>query len=694
MTHAKPDRGFRPEIQALRAIAVGSVLLYHLWPGRLHGGFVGVDVFFVISGYLITGHLLRDLEASGRIRLGRFWVRRARRLLPASLLVLALTAIATMVFASLSQQPDFLRHVLASTFYVENWQLARDSVDYLAADNAATPVQHYWSLGVEEQFYVAVPLILVALSLVTRRTPARRHVLVPVVLLVLSVASLALSIHQTTTSPGIAYFSTGTRAWEFLLGGLLASAGSRIPEHRGVQATLGWLGLAAIAAAVFTFDAHTVFPGYAAALPVLGAAAVIAAGQHGGVGLLARLRPVTFAGDISYALYLWHWPLIVLVPIATGEHLGFLGRVVLLGVTVLLAWVSTRWVEEPLRSLPRNLDGVRPLALVGVTVAAATALVAGLCVAGTAYARGEVDRQQAQAEKLLASGDLSCLGANVVDSTRSCPDFGDTLVPAPAAAEHDDGNEAECWASVDDSEPRICALVRPKHPTLRVLAVGDSHNNALIPAYRALATKRNWSLDVTGRAGCPWTTGTQANNSRDFRESCRTWKQKVAEHLADHPAYDVILTTARQAGSMVQPTGDETPQEATVTAFHDAWTSQIKRGTAVIAIHDVPQARENVVDCVEREGIKAAQLCRTKPARAFAGFNALGAAVAETPGSAMVDLTDIFCDKRGCTPVLGNVVVYLDGQHVTETFARTLAPALGKRIDAALERIRSDAHHP
>jgi peptidoglycan/LPS O-acetylase OafA/YrhL len=692
-TAAYRERGFRPDIQALRAIAVGSVLLYHLWPGRVPGGFVGVDVFFVISGYLITGHLLRDLEGTGRVRLARFWVRRARRLLPASLLVLGLVAVATVTVVPLSQRAGFLREVLASTFYVENWSLARQSVDYLAADNAPSPVQHYWSLGAEEQFYVVVPLLLIAIAWLVRRQPQRRHVVLPLVLAALAVLSLALSIHQTVSAPGVAYFSTATRAWEFLLGGLLAALGHGprgLLDQARIQATLGWAGLLAIISAAFLFDGSTAFPGYAAALPVLGAAAAIAAGPRGPVALLARLRPITFLGDISYAVYLWHWPLIVLVPAATGEELGLIGRCAILLVTIALAWASTRFVEEPLRNRPRSLDGRRPVLVVATAAALATAFVATLAVVGTAQARSEVDRLQARAEQLLADGDLSCLGANRAVHPRGCPDFGDVLVPAPAAAAEDDGNDLACWAGTEESTPRFCSFGRTTDPTLRVLAIGDSHNNSLIPAWRGLAEERGWSLDVTGRAGCSWSTGAQAHPAKTFREQCRDWKQAVAGHLADHPAYDLILTTSRQAGTLNEATGGETREEATIAALHAAWASQIRRGSVVVAVRDVPQARPDVIECVEREGIAAASRCGAAPDRAFAGYDALTPAVDRTPGSALIDLRDVFCTAQGCAPVIGNVVVYIDPQHVTATFARTLVPVLGQRLDRALARLRSE----
>ncbi|MGO2097226.1 MAG: acyltransferase family protein, partial [Candidatus Microbacterium stercoravium] len=213
-------RGFRPDIQALRALAVMSVMLYHLWPNRLTGGFVGVDVFFVISGYLITSHLIRERAKTGRIALGRFWARRAARLLPASLLVLVLVGLATLAFVPNALWPQFFGDVTASALYVQNWHLLFDSVDYLAADNLASPVQHFWTLSAEEQFYVLLPLLMVLSMWVFRKLPWRMVMLVAIA--AATVASFVFSIVQVELAPSAAYFSTFTRAWEFGAGALLA----------------------------------------------------------------------------------------------------------------------------------------------------------------------------------------------------------------------------------------------------------------------------------------------------------------------------------------------------------------------------------------------------------------------------------------------------------------------------------------
>src|SRR4051812_33629482 len=241
----------RPEIQGLRAVAVAVVVVCHFWPSALPGGFVGVDVFFAISGFLITSHLLREAAATGRVALAGFWARRARRILPAALLVLGVCALATLAWVPEVDRAQFFAEIRASAFYVENWQLAHTAVDYFAAGQGPSPVQHFWSLSAEEQFYLVWPVLILAAG---RRSLSA--------LAAVTAGSLAYSLYKTGADPAAAYFVTPTRAWEFGLGGLLAFASGRRPRPLVAAA-----GLVAIAVAAATFSADTAFPGVAALLP-------------------------------------------------------------------------------------------------------------------------------------------------------------------------------------------------------------------------------------------------------------------------------------------------------------------------------------------------------------------------------------------------------------------------------------------
>ncbi|HEY1134205.1 MAG TPA: acyltransferase family protein [Nocardioides sp.] len=695
---AAPKSGdLRPDIQGLRTVAVGSVLLYHLWPNRLTGGFVGVDVFFVISGFLIGAHLLKELESTGRIHLGRFWARRAKRLLPASLLVLLVVTVAAHVIMPLSERADVLGEVVGSAFYVQNWVLANEAVDYLAAAESPSPIQHYWTLSTEEQFYILLPLILATLALALRRTRVPRRAVVLPVLLVLAGSSLAYSVHLTTSEPGIAYFSTWTRAWEFLAGVLFAAVAPRLP--RWLREILGWAGAAAVLVTVLTYTGETAFPGYAAALPVLGTVALLAAADAGPVALASRFRPVTWIGDLSYAIYLWHWPLIVLLPYVTGEPLRTLDKVGIALVTVLLAWVSTRFIEDPVRFSPKLLGGRRPARVVGAWMLAVTCVVAGSAFGGIRYAEHRQDELIAEANALLASADFRCLGAGQIVNADECDDFGDVIVPDPSVAGRDDYNDVRCWAPYGVSDPQLCSLplegAAPEPPEdgepLRVLAVGDSHNNVFLPAYEQLQEDFGWQIDVTGRAGCSWSTVPQGNSVGARRDECNLWKQNVADLLADSDPYDLIITTSLQSGFLAEPVDGETQEETTVRGLREAWESQIERGAVVVAIQDNPLMDVDVVQCVEREGMRAVERCAQAPSEAFTGYDAIAPAVEQTPGSALVSMRDLLCEEESCSPVIGNVAVYRDFSHLTATFVRTLTPTFVDRVVAAMEEAEASA---
>ena len=303
----------RGDIQGLRALAVAAVVVYHLWPKALPGGYVGVDVFLVISGFLITSHLLREPPVTWAA-VGRFWGRRVRRLLPASAVVIVVTVAASAALLPSTLLAQAASEALSSALYVQNWALAASATDYLAATADATPFRHYWTLSVEEQFYLVWPLIVGGATVLGARWSAGRRSgaradgradgragaraggatwPVPVAVAVVVVGSLAWSVHLTASNPASAYYVTPTRMWELALGGAVAVVGTRLRAGARVRSVLAWAGLGAVVVAAITFDAGTPFPGAWALLPVSGAALVIAAGASptSGPARLLGVRP-------------------------------------------------------------------------------------------------------------------------------------------------------------------------------------------------------------------------------------------------------------------------------------------------------------------------------------------------------------------------------------------------------------------
>lgn len=397
----------RPEIQALRAVAIGCVVLYHFWPAALPAGFVGVDVFFVVSGFLITGLLLRDVERFDRVRLREFYVRRIRRILPAALVVLSACAVATLLFVPRTEWRPFLQQILSSALYVQNWHEVRDSQIPKRADLESTPVQHFWSLSVEEQFYLLWPLLIIGALWLAVRLGRRRLLVVAGVLAVATVASFVHSVVLTGQDHNIAYFSTLSRAWEFGVGGLLALAPALAGERlRRTRALATWVGLAAIAVAALTFTDNELFPGTIALLPVLGTAVVIWAGMpRAALSLapVAALRPVQWFGGISYSLYLWHWPIIMFTPFITGQPSQAPVMVLLLLLSIAVADASRRWIEDPFRRpMPRARVRMPRTRRIVVAAGAAAAAVVLLTSGITGYT---VEKPSAQLCRQADDGD-------------------------------------------------------------------------------------------------------------------------------------------------------------------------------------------------------------------------------------------------------------------------------------------------
>lgn len=331
--------GYRPDIDGFRAIAIVPVVLHHLQVDGFSGGFVGVDVFFVISGFLITSILLRDLS-DGSYSIGKFYERRARRILPALLAVLCFTLIVSPLFLLPSEFKTLPSQVLGALFFIGNIVLWRQS-GYFSDISEFKPLLHTWSLGVEEQFYLITPI---ALWLVVRNGGERMIKWLVSALLILSFATC---IYFTQLKPVAAFYLLPTRAWELLAGSLIACASLKTVDgiHPAVREGLPAIGILLLFISITLFSEDTSFPGYAAAIPVLGAAFLIAFGQSSLVGKILSLKPIVFIGLISYSLYLWHWPIIVFTRQFSISH-TLPGKIGLILFTVFISWLSWRFIEN------------------------------------------------------------------------------------------------------------------------------------------------------------------------------------------------------------------------------------------------------------------------------------------------------------------------------------------------------------
>jgi len=674
----------RPDIQALRAIAVLAVFGYHLWPSGLPGGFSGVDVFFVISGFLITGKLLREAALTGAIKVGVFWARRIRRLLPGGLTVLAVSAVAVYLWVPPNLWPQFLREVAGATLYVQNWVLAADSVDYLAANNTASPVQHFWTLSAEEQFYVFTPLLLLGLLYLARRSGRRRRPVLLWGIVAITVASFGYSVWLTSISPPSAYFVTTTRAWEFGVGALVTFA----PALRSIGRArlLAGIGLIGIVAAARFLSSAVPFPGAIAAWPVLATAAVIWAGPSVGRRWLAvaAFGPVQFIGDISYAIYLWHWPLIVIPPFVLDHALSNRDKVAIIGATFVLAALSTRYIENPIRYSRTRSGAERSPRFTAAWGAAGMAAVLAISVSGLVIAENRRVAAEQQTTQIVAQHP-DCLGAMAIQNASQCAGTvpSGVLVPDPAEAGNDNWNLPECWTAVDAADLHVCSF-GPAGATVRLMAIGDSHSNDLLVAYKAMAERNGWRIDVTGHNRCYWTAAVQKKATQAMVDGCEGWKRNLGAWLAARQAYDAILVTNQRNGFGVITTPGADVLTTTIDGLVRAWATQTARGTRIIAIRDNPAMGKDIVTCVVTHVADANTACSRAESTAVGTTDALVQATRRSDNARLIDLTDIYCPAETCLPIIGNVVVYSDKDHVTATWAATLVPILSDRISGAL----------
>jgi len=678
--------GFRPDIEGLRAIAILTVLAYHAGlPVR--GGFVGVDVFFVISGFLITGLLVAELDRTGSISWIRFVGRRIRRLLPAAVLVLVLTSVVSWFVVPGLRRRDIGVDIAAAAMYVVNWVFARRETDYLASDVLPSPVQHFWSLAVEEQFYVIWPLLLIALALVIRR-PSRRVVALALGTLVAS--SFVWSVWFSHTSPRPAFFTTTTRAWELGIGALLAVALAGRPRPstpaRG-SAALGWAALVGLLAVALWLPTDIDWPGAWALLPTVPTAVLIWVGwqgsAHGPVRLLGT-APMVWVGALSYSIYLWHWPVIILggwVADASGATLPAWGVVLLALGSVVPAWLSWRFVESPihhgswLRDRPRALLGAG-LALSCVGVLAALPLLSLRSPFTTTPPGGTLPPLSQLGAATLRPGQPFVA---VDDPAWVTPD------PLVSGQDRPKADVDHCQVDVDVTEPVACTFGDPQGATT-VALVGDSKAMQWLPALEEAAATRGWRLVTYGKSSCAFSDAPAALAAAAYPQ-CDTWNANVLDALRADPP-DVVLTSgvARSAW-----TGSGTAPAPLVAGYVSRWTTLADAGVPVVVIGDSPVSPDDLDVCAARHPSELTR-CSFDTASAVAGSGlrvqreAVSAASTTTPDVHLLDLTGSICPGDVCPVVIGHVAVHRAGDHVTATYAATLAPQVAAAVEDALGR--------
>ncbi len=690
---------YRADIDGLRAVSILLVVAFHAGVARFSGGYVGVDVFFVLSGYLITGLLLKEYDTRGRIRLTEFYARRARRLLPMAAIVLSVTTAAGLWVLPPLSRVELLEDARAAALYVANWRYSSQATAYSDAEVTDSLLLHYWSLSVEEQYYVLWPLLIVAAaSLVARNTGMRFRPTLLTMLGTVVAASLAASLLLTERMGPAAYYATHTRLWEMGVGALLAFGVPHLHRlPRWAAEVLSVAGVTAIVAAAASYGADSAFPGWLALVPVLGTAAVIIGG-HGErtvLSSLLSLSPMTALGRWSYGWYLWHWPAIGLallwneqqaVPVSRGTVVA--GAVV---GSLVLAIGSYRLVETPLRYAAWLRRGVRPslamgatltlapVALIGVALLADTGL-GGTAVTATGSGPGDEDVTLARAQGWE-------LGVPQTPMT-----------PAEAAEDRGDLGRPSCHVRQPDTtpaSPQGCTFGDPDGSVLVVLA-GDSHAHHWLPALDVIGRERGFAVLLVSKSACtPIDVPIWSRSFERPYSECAEWREATFDLVRslERPLAMVVIGRSQGYRDILLDSGESRVDDLS-EATHlwrdgsyrtlNAWA---QLSPLVVVLRDIPRARDDVPTCLSDNPSSpercSLDLTQDWGSDAWQYSGEWSAAQTLDADIAFVDPTPLVCDARECPMVTeAGIIKYRDRHHLTATFARSLAPGLDNLLPA------------
>jgi peptidoglycan/LPS O-acetylase OafA/YrhL len=665
---------YRADIQGLRAVAVLLVVLYHAGVPGIKGGYVGVDVFFVLSGYLITDLLLREHERTGRPSLLRFYARRARRILPMASLVLVATVVASYVLLG------FIRaHVIAAdgewaSVFGANFHFAAQGTNYLNSQLPPSPVQHYWSLAIEEQFYLVWPALVVGLVWASARHHLRRNLVIALVAII--ALSFAWSVLQTRTDATWAYFSPFTRSWELALGALLAAGRPRLemlPQRLG--AWLGWSGLAGILVAAVAFSSSTAFPGTAAALPVVATALVVIGGAvtaTSGASRVLGQRPLRFVGDISYSLYLWHWPLLIVFAEYVGHTPSVGTNLLLVLIAFVISYAGYRLVETPVRHAERLSSD--PVAAVLLGACLVTVSLGISHVTSDAEPTGRTTKASVPAPARSTAQVTSD-----VHQAASATHLPSNLAPPLSALPADiPARPGGCNTETPSQHPKDCVYGDP-NARQTVVMFGDSHAEMWMPALDLAARSAERKAILVSQSGCPAPVVHELDaQTQEPNHACDDWRQWAVTHIRSlHPQMVIV------ASMYFYP--EDFDHKVIATSEWDRGLASVLRqlampGTQLVVLGDTPYMRLSPPDCLAAHPDDVGTCSSPRQTSVLAASNSGIQATARAAHALYQPVDQWFCDRRTCPAIVGRIGVYRDRAHMSATYAAWLYAVFGKAV--------------
>ncbi|SDJ25314.1 acyltransferase family protein [Salimicrobium halophilum] len=664
------DRHYRLELEGLRAVAALLVAMYHIWFNRVSGG---VDVFFVVSGFLITTSLFFMYKREGTIHPFSYIVKLLKRLIPTAWTIGILTFVMSLVILPLYTRQQNLVEFVASLFYIQNWQLGFSANDYLAQNSEASPFQHFWALSIQFQFYLIWLLLFGIAVIIVRKTrlkDIRPSLTIMFGLLIFS--SLTYSIYLTEVNQPFAYYHTFTRVWEFGVGGALALLIHKIKINQTLARSFSWVGLFGLISGGLLFQVSDVFPGYAALWPVLSAVLIIVSGQQAGpssaTGLL-RTKPLVWFGGISYAFYLWHWPLLIGYYELTGtETVSVAHGFSIILVATALSYITIRFIETPIRI--RSFNIAKTAATIGVL--ALTVLISAFLYQVTL--QGTMARSVEDISKSFELDTHPGAMVTTYDGTLE-PDvtLHEPFRPNLQNAYYDRSvlYEDKCILGGNETEPVVCDYGETEKDTHTIALVGGSHSAHWLPMLREALKDEPVKITTYLKGTCRFTT----DRMEEYPE-CYDWFNSTKELLVENDP-DLIFT--------VGDVGDhEEKYDRVQPGFIDAWKFFDEENIDLLLVRDTPWYKENVLDCIEENQGNAKEACRADRDEVTRTPSPLSQVEEKPDNVDTIDVNDYFCDDEECHYIVGNVVTHFDSHHITATFSRTLAPIMKPQVMESL----------
>ncbi|WP_323702801.1 acyltransferase family protein [Mammaliicoccus sp. Dog046] len=652
------EKKFRPEIEGLRVVAALLVAIYHIWFGKVSGG---VDVFFVISGFLITTSIISRFNREGEFKFLPYIQGLIKRLFPSVLTVLFITVLLSFIWLPQSILGKTIKETIASLFYYQNWQLAFSSTDYLNKDQMKTPIEHFWAMSIQGQFYIIWFLLFAFIFMIFKKYSKLDVIkLINICLASIFIASFTYSVYLTNVNQPWAYFHTFTRVWEFSLGGLLAMNLSKIKINQFIASIIGWIGLAGLILTGIIFNVSTMFPGYIALWPMLCAVFILLSGNYEtkfGVKSILGSKLMVKLGGLSFGLYLWHWVILSFWQYHNNGRPGIILGVGMILLSWLLSYIMTKFIETPIRSASSNKKAFKKLG---------TGLLINLIALASIYFilfNNPFEKEKTALSKDYPGAMATEKGVSVNTGVKAIPEFSEIRNESP------DSTRDQVHQKIGESKVLVGTYGHKKNYDKTIALVGSSHAQHWLGALQSAAKDSNYRILSMTKSGCELKT-------KDSAKDCEQWNKNVIKEI-EKQDIDLVVTTADSANDI---NGQIDPLQ--LKQFDNITNTK----TPIFAIRDNPRFQFNVPETLDKFGEE--ETIKKMNAKPRLPETSKWDQLEKKPKDThYVDYTNYFKKDGKFVPVVGNVIVYMDKGHLTNSFSKTLGPKIKKDIDKYFEEL-------